>query len=65
VLLEVQEPLLELGQGKEVIGSEHLSLDNGEVNFDLVEPTSVDGCRFVKLIPALRAWQAAKTRNNP
>ena len=41
-LLKVQEPLLELGQGREVIGGERLSLHDGEVNLDLVEPTGVN-----------------------
>src|ERR1700730_18918162 len=43
-LLKVQEPLLELGQGREVIRGERLSLHDGEVNLDLVEPTGVNRC---------------------
>ena len=30
-------------QGGRVIGSEDLALDDGEVKFDLIEPTGVDG----------------------
>ena len=42
VLLEVQEPLLELGKGAEVVGCQHLALDDGEIDLDLVEPTGVN-----------------------
>ena len=30
-------------QGGEVIGSKNLALDDGEIDFDLIEPTGVDG----------------------
>ena len=60
MLLEVQEPLLELGQGYEIIGSKHLSLDDREVNLDLVEPTGMnrhmhqDGIRPLRAVAAVR-----------
>jgi len=41
VPLEAQEPLLELGQGAEVIGGQPLALEDREVDLDLVEPTGV------------------------
>ena len=43
VLFESQEPLLHLREGAEVIGSEHLALDDREIDFDLIKPTGVDG----------------------
>ena len=42
VVLKIQEALGHSVQISEVIGREHFSLDNREVNFDLVEPTSVN-----------------------
>ncbi|HUE81295.1 MAG TPA: hypothetical protein VMM84_04205 [Pyrinomonadaceae bacterium] len=42
VLLESQQSLLEMVQGGEVIGSEHFSLDDREIDLDLIEPTSMD-----------------------
>ena len=42
VILEGEQPLLEFGQGGEVIGSEDLALHDGEVDLDLIEPTSMD-----------------------
>ena len=30
-------------QGGKVIGSKHLALDDGEIDFDLIEPTGMDG----------------------
>jgi len=40
--LEVEETLFQFGQRGEVVGREHLSLNDGEVDFDLVEPTGVN-----------------------
>lgn len=42
VVLEAQQPLSNLFETREVAGREDLSLDNGEVDFDLVEPARVD-----------------------
>ena len=41
--LESKKALFEIGQRGEVVGREHFSLDNREVDFDLNEPTGVDG----------------------
>jgi hypothetical protein len=35
--------LFESGKRGEIVGGEHLPLDNREVDFDLIEPTGVDG----------------------
>jgi len=40
--LEVDQALAYRLQGGEVVGGEHLSLDDGEVDLNLVEPTGVD-----------------------
>ena len=40
--LEGKEPLFEVGQRGEVVGREDLSLDDREVDFDLVEPTGME-----------------------
>ena len=37
-----EETLFQFGQRGEVIGREHLSRNDGEVDFDLVEPTGVN-----------------------
>jgi hypothetical protein len=42
IVLKLQETLLDLMERVEVVGSEDLALDNGEVDFDLVEPAGVD-----------------------
>lgn len=42
VILKSEQPILHLWEGAEVVGSEDLPLDDGEVDFDLVEPTGVD-----------------------
>lgn len=42
VLLETKQPILDILQGREVVWSEGLALDNGEVDFDLIEPTGMD-----------------------
>src|SRR6266478_2988318 len=41
VLFESQEPLFHFGERGEVIGGEHLALDDREVDLDLIEPTGV------------------------
>ena len=42
-VLEGEEAILDLGERAEVVGGEDLSLDDREVNFDLVEPACMDG----------------------
>ena len=42
VPLEAKESLLHIVQGEEVVGGENLTLNDREVDFDLVEPTCVD-----------------------
>ena len=42
VALEGEETLFEFGQGSEVVWRENLSLDNGEIDLHLIEPTGVD-----------------------
>ena len=42
VVLEGQQALLESGEGGEVIGGEDLTLDDGEIDLNLVEPAGVD-----------------------
>lgn len=43
VILKSEQTILDLGEGGEVVGSEDFPLDDGEVDFDLVEPTGVNG----------------------
>jgi len=40
--LESQQPLLELAQRTEVVGGENFSLNDRQVDLDLVEPTGMD-----------------------
>jgi hypothetical protein len=40
--LECQQALFQFDQGGEIVGRENLSLNNGEVDLDLVEPTRVN-----------------------
>lgn len=42
ILLEKKQSILEILKGREVVWSKGLALDNGEVDFDLVEPTGMD-----------------------
>lgn len=44
VVLEAQQPLLQLGQGSEVVRSEGFALDDREIHFDLVEPAGMYRC---------------------
>ena len=46
VLLEAQQSILDLLDAGEVIGSKCFALDDGEVDFDLVEPTGVHGAMY-------------------
>ena len=41
-LLEAQETILDLGEAGEIVGGEDLSLDDGEVDLDLVQPTGMN-----------------------
>ena len=43
VLLEAQQSVLDVFDAGKVIGSECFALDDGEVDFNLAEPTGVDG----------------------
>ena len=43
VILKAENPFCQIGKGKEVIGREQFSLDDGEVDFDLVQPAGMDG----------------------
>jgi len=42
VLLEAQQSVLDLRDAAEVIGSEGLALNDGEVDLDLIEPAGVN-----------------------
>ena len=42
--LEGKETLLQFGERREVVGREDLSLNDREIDFDLVEPAGVDLC---------------------
>ena len=42
VLLELKKSVCEYAQGAEVVGGEDLALHDGEVDFNLVEPTGMD-----------------------
>ena len=42
VRLEVQEPLFDRLQIRELVGCEDLSLDDGELNLNLVQPTGMN-----------------------
>ena len=41
--LESEQALLEFGQRGEIVGGEDLSLNDGEIDLDLIEPTGVNG----------------------
>ncbi len=43
VFLKADDSLRQIGKGKEVIGREYFSLEDGEIDFDLVQPTGMDG----------------------
>lgn len=43
VVLKGEQMVLEVGDGGEVIGSEDLALDDGEIDLDLVEPAGMNG----------------------
>lgn len=43
VTFELLQAPGECRQGGKVIGSKNLALDDGEIDFDLIEPTGVDG----------------------
>ena len=40
--LEGKQTLFEFCQRREIVGREELSLNDGEIDFDLIEPTGVD-----------------------
>ena len=41
--LEGQETLFEIGQRGEIVRRENFSLDDREIDLDLIEPTGMDG----------------------
>jgi hypothetical protein len=43
VFLKGAYSLPEINKGKEVVGRKHFSLEDGEINLDLVQPTGMDG----------------------
>jgi hypothetical protein len=42
ISLETKQPILNFFERGEVVRCEHLSLDNGEVDLNLIEPTGMD-----------------------
>src|SRR6266487_5268246 len=42
--LKGQQSCFELGQGGEVVWGEYFSLNDREIDLDLIEPTGMDGC---------------------
>ena len=42
VFLKTKNPFRQIGKGKEVVGREYFSLEDGEIDFDLVQPTGMD-----------------------
>src|SRR5207244_8015231 len=42
VALEGEQTLLQFGQRREIVGCEDFSLNDREIDFDLIEPTGVD-----------------------
>src|SRR5262245_38404347 len=42
VVVEGEQTLLEVGEGGEVIGSEDLALEDGEIDLDLIEPAGME-----------------------
>lgn len=43
MILEAQQAIPAFSQGRKLIGREHLALNNGEVDLDLVEPNGIHG----------------------
>ena len=41
--LKAEQAILDFGERGEIVGGEHLALDDGEVDLDLVEPAGMDG----------------------
>ena len=63
VILEAQQAIFDVSQGLEVIGCEHLALNDREVHLDLVEPAGVHRCvhRDDRGPTALQALDASLT----
>ena len=61
--LELPEGMGDFVQGFEIIGSQHFSLDDGEVDFDLIEPTAVNGSmdQLQAGIPLLEPFDAGNS----
>jgi hypothetical protein len=43
VFLKVENPFGQVSKGKKVIGREYFALEDGEIDFDLVQPAGMDG----------------------
>ncbi|MBI4454354.1 MAG: hypothetical protein HY644_00475 [Acidobacteria bacterium] len=43
-LLKTKQAMFNIGQGVEVVGRKYLALDDGKVDFNLIEPTGMNGC---------------------
>jgi hypothetical protein len=61
--LKGQQALLHSGQRRKIVWRERLALDNREVDFDLIEPTGVDGAvdEHPIRVAALQAGHATRT----
>src|SRR5215469_9698598 len=53
--LKGQQALFQFLKGVEVVGCEHLPLDNGEVNLNLIEPTGMHRGMYEEKVGPLRA----------
>jgi hypothetical protein len=58
--LKIHEALLEMGERGEIVGSEHLSLKDGEIDLNLIDPAGMNGGVYKKSIgPAERMRSTA------
>ena len=46
--LKIHEALLEMGERGEIVGSEDLSLEDGEIDFNLIDPAGMNGGVYKK-----------------
>ena len=42
MVLKEGNPVLQVGKGEKVVWGEHFSLEDGEIDFDLIQPTGMD-----------------------
>ena len=47
-LLKIHEALLQVGERGKIIGREHLSLDDGEIDLNLIDPAGMNGGVYQK-----------------